>query len=320
MDKGEELQAGDGRLKINDVSDENFKNEKNIFSLKRLARNGIIAFSTLMAVSGSVGCDKVDDDNELNSMIGFVNNDVSLDDINDMKILLNDGDCSDSFFNAVCSKLRDDGIKFSVTKNNKNIDGDNGVLITLDQQYSSGADTIIFAPYNNTRLGYSDSLALSMRAAFDQNGFMGNKIVCGKVGYREDNNGNVVSLIPTETEESLDEDSDISFVTLSFGTQNINAEWVAKSIENGLARQKYFLENYDTASDLIYRASSNDSVEIIADYFRSDTDSFIEFNNISIEQPLLESQTIINPNVGDMVVFDRDSEFNIDGEIRTKAY
>ena len=35
-------------------------------------------------------------------------------------------------------------------------------------------------------------------------------------------NGNICTTIPTEIEEALDTDSDVSFVTISFGTKNNN--------------------------------------------------------------------------------------------------
>lgn len=293
-------------------------NDDNKFDLKRKFKRGLMITSTLMVVGSTfIGCKANNENNELDSMITSINADVSLDDVNEMNIILNDSDCSDTFFEDVCEKLKEDGLKFSITKNNEDMH-DNSVVITLDQQYSSGSDTIIFAPYDNARIGYSDSLALSMQAAFKQNGFLGNNIVCGKIGYREDENGNVSTSIPTETEEVLASDSDVSFVTISFGTQNLNSEWVAKSIENGLARQKYYLDNYDAASDLIYRASSNDSIEVVADYFNTNVNTLNNYNGIN-GQVLFDSQAIINPDVESMEVFNHNSKFSID-KVRTRAY
>lgn len=294
--------------------------EGNRFSLKKVARRGFMIASTLFVVGSSlVGCaPEKDHTSELEAMVESFNADVSLEEINDMNIIINDSDCSDSFFGEVCEKLCDDGIRFRTTSNCQGIEDDGSLVITLDQQYSSGAETIIFAPYNNARLGYSDSLVLSMQAAFRQNGFLGNNVTCGKIGYREDENGNVTSMIPTETEEALEADSDTSFVTISFGTQNISGEWVAKSIESGLARQKYYLDNYDSGADLIYRASSEDSIEVIAGYFNSDVGELILFNGLTT-QSVLDSQTIINPEAGEMDVFNQNSQFTVD-KIDTKAY
>lgn len=290
------------------------------YNLRKIARRGLMLASTLLVVgSAIVGCAPEDShSNELESMVQSFNTDISVDVINDMNIIINDSDCSDTFFNDVCNKLSEDGIEFRATSGCENINEDSSVVITLDQQYSSGSDTIIFAPFNNARIGYSDSLALSMQAAFKQNGFLGNNITCGKIGYREDEDGNVTSMIPTETEEAVDTDSDTSFVTISFGTQNVNGEWVAKSIENGLARQKYYLDNYDSGADLIYRASADDSIEVVADYFNSDVGDLSLFNGLTT-QSNLDSQTIVNPEVGEMEVFKQNSQFTVD-KVETKAY
>lgn len=302
-------------MKVN-VGNIDYFNDKNKFSLKRLACRGIIIASTLFALgSSTVGCKH---NSELDMMVTSTNADISVDEINSMNIIINDNDCSDTLFGDVCKKLNEDGLEFKTTKNNIGVNEDNSVVITLDQQYSSGSDTIIFAPYDNSRVGYSDSLALSMQSAFEQNGFLGNNIVCGKVGYREDENGNVISSIPTETEEALESDSDVSFVTISFGTQELNSNWVAKSIENGLARQKYYLNNYDAGTDLIYRASSTDDLDVIADYFNTDVNTLNNFNKVE-GQELYDSQAIINPNVEKMSVFNRNSNFSID-EAKTRAY
>ena len=239
-------------------------------------------------------------------------------DLNNLNIIINDNDCSDAFFSDVCEQLREDGISFSTTQNGFDINQNNGTVITLDQQYSSGSSTLIFAPYNNARVGHSDSLALAMHCAFDQNGFVVDDLLCAKVGYEEDENGNVNYFVPTDTERSIDEGNDTSFVTISFGTQNVNAKWVAKSIENGLARQKYYLENYDKHSDLIYRASSSDSLDIVSEYFGAEPYRLRAFNHMPTAQ-FQDSQAIINPSVSEYDVFNRDSMFQIDGE-KTRAY
>jgi len=305
-------------LKINVGNNDYFKNMEN-FSLKRIQKKGKIIAATFALGLSLYGCNQEPNKNsEIEAMMQTFSADVSLEDVNDMNIIIWDKDCSDTFFNDVCCKLSDDGLNFKIAKNEDEVNEDNSVVLSLDQQYSSGSDTIIFAPYNNTRVGYSDSLALSMQAAFKQNGFLGNNICCGKIGYREDENGNVCTVIPTEVEEALDEDSDTSFVTISFGTENVNSDWVAKSIENGLARQNYYLNNYDSGTDLIYRASQNDSMEVVADYFDSNVVSLNGFNNIK-DGIITDSQAIINPHVNNMSVFDSKAQFSID-TVKTKAY
>ena len=65
--------------------------------------------------------------------IGNDLNSINLE--NNSNIIINDNDCSDTLFQMVCDKLREDGIIFQVTSNGVNIDQDNSTVITLDQQY-----------------------------------------------------------------------------------------------------------------------------------------------------------------------------------------
>ena len=83
------------------------------------------------------------------------------------------------------------------------------------------------------------------RLAVVYNGQDINKIYCGKVGYYEDENGHVNRFGPTETELSIDSLSEVSFVTISLGTDCKDPKLVAEIIKNGLVRQKYYLDNYD---------------------------------------------------------------------------
>lgn len=247
--------------------------------------------------------------NELDSMFETIHNEV-YNDPTSMNIIINDNDCSDSFFTEVCSILIEEGIVFSTTKKCNGIDVDGSTVITLDQQYNSGNSPMIFAPYDNTRTGYSDSLALSIQAAFNQNGQDINKIYCGKVGYYEDENGHVNRFGPTETELSIDSLSEVSFVTIALGTDCKDPKLVAEIIKNGLVRQKYYLDNYDKNADLVYRANKNDSIENVSEYFSSDIKSLSMVNNLK-DGSFQDSQAVINPNVIGMPVFDKNSVFKL---------
>ena len=291
------------------------KIEEKRFSINKSLKRGL-AFGLALGIG--IVSSNYDDGNDLDSMINDVVIEVPSDDVNDMNVIINDNNCSDVFFNEVCDILKEDGLEFTATSNNKGINQDNSVVITLDQQYSSGEATLIFAPFDNTRLGYSDSLTLSMQSAFLQNGFFADTISAGKFGFREDENGVVTNLVPTETEEAINNNYDTSFVTISFGTNNVNAEWVAKSIENGLARQKYYLNNYDSNTDLLYRADSNDNVDVVAKYFDSTVHDLTLYNNLG-NSDTLNSQVIVNPRVSIMTIFDKKTQLNIDDK-KTRAY
>ena len=106
--------------------------------------------------------------NELDSMFETIHNEV-YNDPTSMNIIINDNDCSDSFFTEVCSILIEEGIVFSTTKKCNGIDVDGSTVITLDQQYMAGPATVIFAPLQNCRIGNSDALALAAERAFYEN-------------------------------------------------------------------------------------------------------------------------------------------------------
>lgn len=256
--------------------------------------------------------------NNIDDMLNDVVLEVSSDDVNNMNIIINDNNCSDVFFNNVCDVLREDGLEFTATSNNEGINQDNCVVVTLDQQYSSGEATLIFAPYDNTRLGYSDSLTICMQSAFLQNGFFADNLSAGKIGFRENDNGEVSCLIPTDTEEAINNSYDTSFVTISFGTSNVNATWVAKSIENGLARQVYYLNNFDSNTDLLYRSSENEDVDVVAKYFDSTAHDLDLYNNLKGNKSL-NNQVVVNPRVCYMNVFNKNTQLKID-EVKTRAY
>ena len=201
-------------------------------------------------------------------------------------------------------------IAFSVTQNSEDINYDGSIIITLDQQDSSGNDTVIFGPHSNTRLGHSDALTISMKAALEKNDISVGNILCGQVGFIEDDNGKVSPTKPTSTERALDENNDASFVTISFGTGNLETTQVSKSILEGLARYVYYVSNYDTGSDLIYRANSNDKLEEVAKYFNSDSKSLKSFNKFKDDR-FVDSQTVINPSVENIDAFNKDFEITI---------
>jgi hypothetical protein len=95
---------------------------------------------------------------------------ISIEEVNSLNIIINDNDCREEFINSVCEELDKDGIKFTFTRNGENIDVDNAVVITLDQQYMAGPGTAVFAPLENERLGYSDALAIAAQKAFYEKG------------------------------------------------------------------------------------------------------------------------------------------------------
>ena len=292
------------------------------YKVSRKSRIGSIVLAFLVTASVTGGAIhhflNKQKQQEIHSMLSPFSTEISIDDINDMNLILNDQDCSDTFFQEVAGQLREDGIQFIITRDGNGINENNSTIVTLDQQYSAGPGTIIFAPYDNARVGQSDSLALAMNTAFKQNGFIVGDILCGQTGYKQDEDGTVYTFFPTDTEEKIDEAFDSSFVTISFGTQNQNGTWVAKSIENGLARQNYHLKSDDSSTDLIYRANSGDSIEDVTNYFGTDAHQLRSFNQLS-DPFFADHQTVVNPSVENMNSFDSNGMFQI-GDQKTRTY
>ena len=227
---------------------------------------------------------------------------ISVPDIENLNIIINNNDCGDLFFQKVIDVLANDGFPFRVIHGPLEGDIHNSTIVTLDMLYSAGSSTMIFAPVDNTRDGYSDSLALSMQAGFLENGISNQKIVCGQVGFRRDQDGNVLHSVPTPTEEAIGEDLSTNFVTISFGTEKLDPVRVAKGIESGLLRQKYYLDYYDIGSDLIYHSKAGEDVSSVANYFGSSVRDLCTVNHLKTMDPL-EERAIINPEVRKMKVF-----------------
>lgn len=230
----------------------------------------------------------------------------SINDINNMNVILYDNDCGNTFFQAVVEKLRNDGINLTVAKTNDDINCNRATIIALDEQYSSGPETIIFAPYNNTRVGFSDSLAIAMYLGFVQNGIQVKQIECGQRGSI---NGNGLAVGPTNTEKSISDGCNSSFVTISLGTEKHEPNDVAVSIENGLIRQLIYLNSDDHQTDLIYRANSKDELANVAEYFGTTSDCLKKYNKMK-SNSFNQSQTVINPYVEQMPAFSLEYIFN----------
>lgn len=225
---------------------------------------------------------------------------VSLEEINSLNIIINDNNCSNAFFDAVCDKLIEDGIKFTAVSNNDGIEKEADVVITLDQQYMAGPDTIIIAPYENNNKNKSDALSLALNTSFDEYGFFMAPIVCGVSGYRETEYG-VSERIPTSTEENVHENT--SYATISFGSLNVNPELTVSGIESGLVRFYSYIKNFNNNDDLIYRVEHNETLE--------DVKLKLDDSNIKGTNNVLENQTIINSNVKNIPEFNKFTPINL---------
>ena len=175
----------------------------------------------------------------------------------------------------------------------------------------AGPATVVFAPLENGRLGYSDALALAAEKAFYEKGFLVDGVVCGQMGFRENENGTISERIPTATESSIGTDKNSSFVTISFGTQNTHAGLTASSIESMLTRYYSYVTSDYAYSDLIYCVEDGEDYADVASKLGTTKAALDEFNETSDESTLLTGEAIINPVVGSRREFNKHVPTNL---------
>lgn len=216
---------------------------------------------------------------------------VSLADINNLNIIINDNECSNLFIESICQQFDMDGIEYTFTNQIDALDVQDAVVITFDQQYVAGPRVAIIGAYQNNRNDNSDALALAVDTAFKANGIDSDGIFCGRRGYRQDNQG-ISTRIPTPTEEAISDDTNTSFVTIAFGTNTPSAEEISTVIEEGLGRYVAYISSKKTG-DLIYRAQSYDTLGSVANRFGTTEFEVGNFNNLDNLIP--SDEAIINP-------------------------
>ena len=221
----------------------------------------------------------------------FQNNDMG------QHIIINDDNCGDNFFDSICNYLNDSGVDISISKKGEDINYNNSIVITLDQLYYSGEGVVLFAPSFNSRVGNSDSLVLAMKAAFLSNNISVDKIIGGKRGYFNDENGNLVSPIPTDTESKIDSNYDTSFVTVSFGTGYYDSKLIGNIILDCLYRFTSYLDSDNFVNDLLYFTSGEESFQDIANYFSTSELELKSYNKLTDSSNIPQGIVIINPMV-----------------------
>lgn len=248
-------------MKLDNINVEKLNTDKNM-KVKRSPIVGFIRkFITIGLAVATVGmlsqCDV--DDNDLGTFTPeseVVSNyttpiGVGVEQVNDLNIIINGGNCSESFISGIAEELAEDGINVSWTQDLEGMNTDNSIVITLDQQYISGPGMVIVGPYQNGRDDNSDALALTMKAGFNEQGFFADEIQCGRTGYEELPDGTVVEMVRSDTEKKVGPNT--SFVELCFGTQNTNPRLVGKAIKLSLARYANYLANEKVSEDLLIR-------------------------------------------------------------------
>ena len=187
---------------------------------------------------------------------------VSLEEINNLNIIISNCTVQSDFFSDVCQELSRDGIKFICRNNCIDTNIDDVVIITLDQEYSVGENTIIFAPLQNFRAGNSDALVLAAQTSFYEKGFLVEGIDCSNNPNKEYAFG--------DTDAIIERDANTSFVTVSFGTYNVHAGLTAAAIEATLTRYYSYIDKMQITEDLIYcDAGGNISINPIVEKIRA---------------------------------------------------
>lgn len=247
-------------MKLDNINIEKLNTDKNM----KVKRSPIVGFIRKFIAIGlavaSVGmlhqCSVEDDLGTFTPESEVVSNytapiSIGVDQVNDLNIIINGGNCSDSFISGIAEELAEDGINVSWTQDLEGMNTDNSIVITLDQQYISGPGMVIVGPYQNGRDDNSDALALTMKAGFNEQGFFADEIQCGRTGYEELPDGTVVEMVRSDTEKKVGPNT--SFVELCFGTQNTNPGLVGKAIKLSLARYANYLANEKVSEDLLVR-------------------------------------------------------------------
>ena len=247
-------------MKLDNINIEKLNTDKNM----KVRRSPIVGFIRKFIAIGlavaSVGmlhqCSVEDDLGTFTPESEVVSNyttpiGVGVEQVNDLNIIINGGNCSDSFISGIAEELAEDGINVSWTQDLEGMNTDNSIVITLDQQYISGPGMVIVGPYQNGRDDNSDALALTMKAGFNEQGFFADEIQCGRTGYEELPDGTVVEMVRSDTEKKVGPNT--SFVELCFGTQNTNPGLVGKAIKLSLARYANYLANEKVSEDLLVR-------------------------------------------------------------------
>lgn len=292
-------------MKIDVRSKELLSEKSNKYKLSRKIKTGIVTAALVFGIPGMMFINnKNNKDKDFGNPPPGIEDyqevvledsiEADLDQINSLNIIINDSDCSDTFMAEVYSELESDGVVFNKSRNCEAINVDNSVVITLDQQYVSGPGMLIISSCSNDRIGNSDALALSMDTAFDEKGFLTDGIESGIRGFREENNV-IVNRIPSKTEETISKDKNTSFVTIAFGTDNINSNLVVSAIENGLTRYHSYLNN-KTDDDLLFRATNDEDINKYAEMFNTTAD-YIRIKNNIYGDIVPADTTIKNPKV-----------------------
>ncbi|MBQ8132235.1 MAG: hypothetical protein IJ193_07070, partial [Bacilli bacterium] len=134
-------------MKIDIKSRELLENSQRKYSLSRKIKIGVITAALVVGIPSLMFLNKNNEPDygnpapgpeQYQEVIQEKPVETTLDQVNSLNIVIDDNDCSDTFMADIYEKLEEDGIQFKKSRKGNNVDVNDGVVITLDQQYMAG--------------------------------------------------------------------------------------------------------------------------------------------------------------------------------------
>ncbi len=243
---------------------------------------------------------------------------VSIDDVNQLNLILYDNNCNPVIFDATVNKMKEANINvLTATPGEPILQNEMSTIITMAGGIYNSNNSVILGSYNNDRHDNSDALALSMEASFKHHNLGMDGIRLGISEVTPD----YTHKVPTGTELNIAPSS--SFVVVAVGDQiDINqADSVADSVIEGVTRAAGVIKEA-TDTDFLYRATYQDlDVTTLASNVGTTVSSLIEMNEgISKHNTfsLQEDQIIMHPRIKEYGNFDSNQDFQLSSTLNNQ--
>lgn len=301
-------------------------NNSNIVSAIQNGRKLVAIMGLSLALTGcamgkeKITVDEQDNSIQLEAMIEESNSNtiVSIDDVNQLNLVLCDSNCNPTIFDTTVNKMREAGINVTATTPGDPIlQNEMSTIITMAGGIYNSNNSVILGAYSNDRHDNSDTLALSMNAAFKHNNLGTDGIRLGISEVTPD----YTHKVPTGTEINTAPSS--SFVVIAIGDQlDIGeADTVANSVIEGITRAAGVIKD-DPEVDFLYRITYNDTdLTTLASNINTEVASLIEaneglsrHNTLSIQ----ENQIITHPKVQNYTNFNSQQGFELSNSLSSQ--
>lgn len=210
---------------------------------------------------------------------------VSIDDINQLHVIINDNDCGNAFFSNVLNVLKAYDLDFTISNQNNNLAYEDATIITLDQKLSYSNKTLLIGPYKDASGTNSEALLKATQVTFSNQGW---EVITlsGILKYAESSDSDIVyTKVASPTEENTFKTN--AQITIALGTESYTPDKLAYDILLSLARYQYYLthnNNFtDEENDVIARQLNNDNTYLFSDKINKDN-SFDPNLNFQLQQ------------------------------------